>query len=166
VRTLAPRAAAAVPVEELAVSSAQPARRARRQSVSGQDGLHVPLETAAVVLCVGSRLDQRVAEQLHQTAKANRWGFACTSGTAELFQLPHENELSIATHSIAPTVFIGFELDDPQDLAPVQSAGLVVTVDSESRPSQPAADVTVIGDAAAFAAALSAAAVGGRLEVG
>lgn len=135
--TLRPRAirprlredAQAVPVQLVSLpAAAGSGSRAGQTSGHTGDGLLAAMETAEVVIAVGSGIDPASLEAAERWAAERGWALAGTRRAVEAGRVPAYRELSIAVRSLSPRVFIGAFLDEPADLLAVRGAQLVAVL--------------------------------------
>lgn len=119
----------------------------------GQTGAMI--DSGRVIMCVGGEVGADLAGRLRRQAERLGWGFGGNAAAVARGLLPPRAEISLARRSISPLVFIGVDLDRPEDLDPVRGAGLLLAVGSKT----PAAvacrsDLVVSASAAELAVAL------------
>ncbi len=131
VRRLPVRDATRVPVETVTLDAAGRGRNELLATSPFGAGSGDPVDTALVVLCVGRRVSGATVAKLERLTRGLPWAVAGTAGAVADGLVPAQRELSAIKRSIAPPVFVGIELDGPDDLICVRSAGVIVTVGEE-----------------------------------
>lgn len=159
VRRLPVRDAGGVPVEALPFPGVA---RSSGDALLGTSPLQGsagdPVDTALVVLCVGGSVEPSTVARLEELVQGLPWAVAGTTSAVARGLVPSQRELSVVRRSIAPPVFVGLELDGPQDLQSVRTAGVVMSVGSHpGAPFTDQVDATVHEACDAFVAALGAA---------
>lgn len=136
---------------------AAPAVVGRRHArlVEPADGASVPVEEAAVVVCIGA-VSPETARQAAYAAHHLGWAITGTRAAVAAGLVPPRSGLVPERYSLSPRLAMGVGVERAEDLAPLRGAATIVTVDPDGHaPAHSVADVAVLCDPDALFASLT-----------